>query len=78
MLIYNSINKGLTFRDVNDALKAAKEKTIAEPEFIVWENYLFPIAKSDTLLYQSIIEEGLDISQVGALLWKRSKKSGIS
>lgn len=77
-LIYSSIDLHLSFYQVNAVLLSNKEKEMSEQEFLIWEQYLHPIAKSDEFLYRDIVEFGAQLPDVGHALRERLKKTSLS
>ena len=77
-LIYNSIDLGLSYHQVNSVLLSNNEKELSEQEFLIWEQYLHPIAKSDEFLYRDIVEFGAQLPDIGQALRKRFKRTSLS
>tara|TARA_Y100000591_G_C21795615_1_gene679161 strand:+ start:319 stop:498 length:180 start_codon:yes stop_codon:yes gene_type:complete len=59
-------------------LLSNNEKELSEQEFLIWEQYLHPIAKSDEFLYRDIVEFGAQLPDIGQALRKRFKKTSLS
>lgn len=77
-LIFSLFDKEKSIIDINKGLRDASQKEIDSNEAIVWKQFLYPIAKRDVIMYDSIVVEGKDLSWVARSIKDRYENQMIS
>lgn len=78
LLLLASASKGLTLKEVNDALDQRLFDCITDLDWALWINFYYPLAKEDILYERELIYNNRSLSWFANNLKERYHKQTIS